>query len=235
LSVSSATYMAPGRWPHARAPAARPCASGPSAAVVVGHVRRPVRLIPLRMTAVEKLPLTSTPHAISLHPLPCRPLPSSAVRTSLVPALYAPPPASYSPPRAPPHPGYLTDLSILANEGPSDPSPEPYLPPSSPPPRAHTSEHPSVQNPKLGPPSSRACFRAASYPAPDVDRRDLTGEPPVPRGGGKRLPCFSLRPKGPIGWAGKAVAKWAWPIPTVPFHVFHLELIQNSFQFSLNF
>jgi hypothetical protein len=64
-------------------------------------------------------------------------------------------------------------------------------------------------------------------------RPDSAGEP---RAGGEwGLPCFGLRPKGPVGWAEKAVVKWAWPIPTVPFHIFHSELIQNSFQFSLNF
>jgi hypothetical protein len=31
--------------------------------------------------------------------------------------------------------------------------------------------------------------------------------------------------KGSAGWAGKAVAKWAWPIPTV-FFFFFLQLIQ---------
>jgi hypothetical protein len=35
-----------------------------------------------------------------------------------------------------------------------------------------------------------------------------------------RLPCFDLRLKGYVGWAGKAVAKWAWPIPTVSIRFF---------------
>jgi hypothetical protein len=43
----------------------------------------------------------------------------------------------------------------------------------------------------------------------------------VPPSSAAELPCFGLGPKGPVGWAGKAVAKWACPIPTVPFHVFH--------------
>jgi hypothetical protein len=39
---------------------------------------------------------------------------------------------------------------------------------------------------------------------------------------GEDLPCFSLEPKGSVGWARKAVAKWAWPIPTVPFLFFRI-------------
>jgi hypothetical protein len=132
-----------------RAPAARPRAGGPSAATVVGPVRRPVRLIPLRMIAVEKLPPTSTPpRAISPLPLPCHQLPSSIVRTSLVPSLYAPPRPHLHLLEHHRALGYHVDLSILTDERPSDPSPEPYLPP----PRAHTIEPPSIQNPKLGPP-----------------------------------------------------------------------------------
>jgi hypothetical protein len=45
---------------------------------------------------------------------------------------------------------------------------------------------------------------------------------------GRRPPLFHLRPKGSVGWAGKTVAKWAWPIPRVPF--LFSELIQNSIQ-----
>jgi hypothetical protein len=37
-------------------------------------------------------------------------------------------------------------------------------------------------------------------------------------------PYFSLGLKGSVGWAGKPVMKWAWPIPTVPFLFF---IIQN--------
>jgi hypothetical protein len=49
---------------------------------------------------------------------------------------------------------------------------------------------------------------------------------------GEDLPCFGHGPKGFAGWAGKAVAKWAWPILAV-FFFFFSELIQ--FKFSLNF
>jgi hypothetical protein len=58
--------------------------------------------------------------------------------------------------------GYLSDLSNLADERPSDPSPESYLPPSSPLSRAHTGEPPSVQNPKLGSPLHHLTLAPAS-------------------------------------------------------------------------
>jgi hypothetical protein len=44
----------------------------------------------------------------------------------------------------------------------------------------------------------------------------------------RKPPLFHLGPKGSMGWVGKVVAKWAWPIPTVPF--FFSELIQNSIE-----
>jgi hypothetical protein len=134
----------PGRWPRARAIGARPHTDGPSSTAGVGHVRP----YPLRVTAVEKLPPTSTP-PLTISPLPlpyCR-LPSSTVRTSPVPALYALPRPRLHLPEHHRALGYIADLSILANERPSDPSPEPHLPPSSPPLRAHTGEPPSVENP----------------------------------------------------------------------------------------
>jgi hypothetical protein len=145
--------MVPDRWPRARVIAAWPRAGSPSTTAVVGPVRRPTRLLPLRVIAVEKPPTTSTPpRAISPLPLPCCRLLSSAMRTSPAPALYGPPRPHLHLSKRHRALGYLADLSILADERPSDPSPEPYLPPRSPPPRAHTGEPPSIQNPKLGPP-----------------------------------------------------------------------------------
>jgi hypothetical protein len=166
--------------------------------------------------AVEKLPLTSThPYAISLFPLPCRWLPSSAVRTSPVLALYAPPSASSSPPRAPPHP----EVPHPSAELTTTTSPHQWA-----------SLHPK---PQIGSPLLSGIFPVSFFSGPGCQSAGFYRWAASAKGG-KRLPCFSLGPKGSMGRARKAMAKWAWPIPTVPFHVFHSKLIQNSFKFSLN-
>jgi hypothetical protein len=45
---------------------------------------------------------------------------------------------------------------------------------------------------------------------------------------GAQLPCFGIRPKGSVGRAGKAVAKWAWPIPTILLLLFGINSKFNS-------
>jgi hypothetical protein len=140
----------------------------------------------------KHLPPTSTPPRASAAPLPCCRLLPSAVRTSRRQA-----PTPHPRPRLhlPEHHralGYLTDLSFLTDECPSNPSPELSLPPSSTPPRAHTGEPPSVQMPKLGSSSSRACATAVSSPSPAVGRSDFTGDPPA--SGGRISPPLLPRP-----------------------------------------
>jgi hypothetical protein len=160
---------------------------------------RPPPRVPLSRTAVvqrRSTPPTSTPPRANTAPLPCRRLLPSAVRTSR-----RQPPTPHPRPRLhlPEHHralGYLTDLSFLTDEHPSDPSSELSLPPSSPPPRAHTGEPPFVQKPKLGSSSSRACATTVSSPTPAVGRSDFTDEPPAV-GGGVPLPCFLGRAKTP--------------------------------------
>jgi hypothetical protein len=62
---------------------------------------------------------------------------------------------------------------------------------------------------------------------PPVARRPLRFHKQLAGAGrGEGLPCFGFGPKGSAGWAGKAVAKWAWPIPTM-FFFFFPELIQK--------
>jgi hypothetical protein len=82
----------------------------------------------------EKHPPTSTPPHASAAPLPCHRLLPSAVRTT---RRQPPTPHPRSRLHLPEHHralGYLTDLSFLTDERPSDPSLELSLPPSSPPP-----------------------------------------------------------------------------------------------------
>jgi hypothetical protein len=92
--------------------------------------------------------------------------------------------------------GYLTGLFFLTDEHHSDPSPELFFPPSSLPPRAHPGELPSVQRPKLGSSSSRACATVINSLAPAVGRPDFIGEPPA---SGRKIPS----PVFP-GWAETA-------------------------------
>jgi hypothetical protein len=92
--------------------------------------------------------------------------------------------------------GYLTGRFFLTDEHHSDPSPELFFPPSSPPPRAHPGELPSVQRPKLGSSSSRACATVINSLAPAVGRPDFIGEPPA---SGRKIPS----PVFP-GWAETA-------------------------------
>jgi hypothetical protein len=115
------------------------------------------------------------------------------------------------------------------------PSPVPHHRPTSLP-RDRHGEPLRCLCPKSGPsPPGLAPWHLLPRPLA-TGRPDSAGEPRVSGElGGGGAPLFHLGPKGVVGWAGKAVAKWAWPIPTVPFHIFHSELIQNSFQFSLNF
>jgi hypothetical protein len=159
---------------------------------------RPPPCVPLSHAVVvqrRSTPPTSTPPHASVAPLPCRRLLPSAVRTS---RRQPPTPHPRSCLHLPEHHhalGYLTDLSFLTDECPSDPSPELSLPPSSPPPRAHTGEPPSVQKPKLGSSSSQACAMAVSSPAPAVVRSDFTGEPPASGRGDFPSPASSAGPK----------------------------------------
>jgi hypothetical protein len=204
-----------GRWPRARVTTPWPRASSPSAKVV-GHMRRPVCLIPLHVVAGEKLPPTSTPpRAISPLPLPCHWLPSSAVRTSLAPALYAPPPASSSPPRVPLRPGVPHRPLHPRRRAPLRPFtgtlPSAELTATASPHR-WASLHPK---PQIGPPSSRACFPTASSLAPAVGRLDFTSEPLVPGGGG-RLPLSQPRAERPrvLGHHGRTSL---WPNGLSPF------------------
>jgi hypothetical protein len=157
---------------------------------------------------------SSTPRASSQSFSPYRRLLSSAVITSSVPAPYAPPPTSSSPSQHHHALGYLTDLSFLTDEHPSDLSPELSLRPSSPSPRAHTGEPPSVQKPKLGSSSSRACATAISSLALAVGRSDFTGEPPKQPsklgrvGPGSVLEWAGLAGHSKVGSSG-AVHPWA--------------------------
>jgi hypothetical protein len=82
--------MAPDRWPHARAPAARPRTDGPSSAADVGHVRRPMRPYALPLVAVEDFsPTPAPPRAVSPPPFLCH---------RSVPYHHRPPPSRHRPP-----------------------------------------------------------------------------------------------------------------------------------------
>jgi hypothetical protein len=87
--------------------------------------------------------------------------------------------------------GYLTGLFFLTDEHHSDPSPEFFFPPRLLPPRAHPGELPSVQRPKLGSSSSRACSTVINSMAPTAGRSNFAGEPPSSGGGGGFPPLFS--------------------------------------------
>jgi hypothetical protein len=104
--------------------------------------------------------------------------------------------------------------------------------------RAHRRHEPTPvclspsETPNWVPPSSRACFTTASSPTLAVDRPDFTSETPAPRGG-RDSPASASGRKAP--WAGVG-RLWSSGLgPFVLFHIFHSEVIQNSFQFSLNF
>jgi hypothetical protein len=197
--VSRPTRAWEQRWRGHRSPPHAGAVGHPPRLLHAPHMRPPlcVPYLALLRSKGEAQTPSSTPRASSQSSSPCCRLLSSAVITSSAPA-----PTPHLRPHLclPEHHralGYLTDLSFLTNEHPSDHSPELSLRPSSPPPRAHTGEPPSVQKPKLGSSSSRACATAISSPAPAVGRSDFTGEPLASGGGGDPPPCFP-------GWAETA-------------------------------
>jgi hypothetical protein len=180
-------------------------------------------LIPWRVTAVEKLPPALTHRrAILLLPLPCHRLPSLAMRTSSVPALYAPPRPHLHLPEHHRNLGYLSDLSSLTDEHPSDPSPEPYFPPSSPPPQTHIGEPPSIQNPKLGSPPRHLTL--APLPRQPCRRPPPKSTVTAAMPAGASFPYFGPGPKWPSGLRllarpGQAPL-WAMPTATIPIFIF---------------
>jgi hypothetical protein len=66
----------PGRWPRARAPAARPRVGGPSF-TTVGHVCHPAHPYPLRAWAPKQRPTSSLPAPLSARLASALPLTSS--------------------------------------------------------------------------------------------------------------------------------------------------------------